>query len=288
MSLLSVDGDSAAAWILEAGADMRDPLVKHQIPARFETLVRVLHPAFDVTGERISWGRLARERGGRLHPEVQWHCLLGTDDPVQVYELWKGERPAEGELEEFELGVLIDVLQAHTATPENCFFGLSTIHGWVEDLVAGRRLFSLPYRQFGIFQGPLDRIGELGAASEDAAQESDTSPEAIGSDGLRLIRSDRGLEGDANPPEASPSTESLPQGREQVARTRSTYGQAPNLLWPSDHAWCVATEMDFDSTLVAGSEVMTKVLLEMPGLECVRVARDDSLGWNADRINCRR
>ncbi|MGH8301512.1 MAG: hypothetical protein ACRET5_08615, partial [Steroidobacteraceae bacterium] len=32
----------------------------------------------------------------------------------------------------------------------------------------------------------------------------------------------------------------------------AVYDQSPNLFWPDDRAWCVATEIDFDSTLVGG------------------------------------
>lgn len=28
-------------------------------------------------------------------------------------------------------------------------------------------------------------------------------------------------------------------------------GQSPSLMWPAEHSWLVATEIDFDSTLVA-------------------------------------
>ncbi len=33
-----------------------------------------------------------------------------------------------------------------------------------------------------------------------------------------------------------------------------TLGQSPNICWPADRASCAASEIDFDSTLVAGSE----------------------------------
>jgi hypothetical protein len=29
--------------------------------------------------------------------------------------------------------------------------------------------------------------------------------------------------------------------------------QSPNIFWPADLTWCVASEIDFDSTLVGGS-----------------------------------
>jgi hypothetical protein len=61
--------------------------------------------------------------------------------------------------------------------------------------------------------------------------------------------------------------------------------QSPNLFWPSDRAWCVATEIDFDSTVVAGSSALIKDLLNDPQLDSWRVAPTDSLTFDADHIN---
>lgn len=36
------------------------------------------------------------------------------------------------------------------------------------------------------------------------------------------------------------------------------FPQSPNLFWPQDHGWCVASEIDLFCTLVAGSQVMVK------------------------------
>ncbi len=61
--------------------------------------------------------------------------------------------------------------------------------------------------------------------------------------------------------------------------------QSPNLFWPADHAWCVASEIDFDSTVVGGSEMLIEALLDADGLETWRVEPDDSLACDADTIN---
>lgn len=36
------------------------------------------------------------------------------------------------------------------------------------------------------------------------------------------------------------------------------WAQAPSNLWPEDQSWVLATEMDFDSTLVEGSGVLIR------------------------------
>ncbi|MEU3626615.1 hypothetical protein [Amycolatopsis coloradensis] len=61
--------------------------------------------------------------------------------------------------------------------------------------------------------------------------------------------------------------------------------QSPNLFWPDDRAWCVATEIDFDSTLVAGEEALIDALLKAPGPEVWRIEPDTSLAADGDRVD---
>ncbi|BFU47408.1 hypothetical protein [Krasilnikovia sp. MM14-A1004] len=61
--------------------------------------------------------------------------------------------------------------------------------------------------------------------------------------------------------------------------------QSPNLFWPADQAWCVATEIDFDSTLVGGTSELVHQLLSEPALDAWPVNPDDSLAADADLIN---
>ena len=61
--------------------------------------------------------------------------------------------------------------------------------------------------------------------------------------------------------------------------------KSPNLSWPADRAWCVATEIDFDSTLVGGSSDLIQTVLDAPGLDAWRVSPEDSLAADADHVN---
>jgi len=45
--------------------------------------------------------------------------------------------------------------------------------------------------------------------------------------------------------------------------------QTPNLWWPSDRAWCVATEIDLSSTYVGGSRAMIERLLTDKRIEAL-------------------
>ena len=61
--------------------------------------------------------------------------------------------------------------------------------------------------------------------------------------------------------------------------------RTPNLVWPDDRSWCVATEVDLDSTVVGGSRALVDDLLAAPDLEVLEVTERDSLGWYDDAVN---
>jgi hypothetical protein len=65
------------------------------------------------------------------------------------------------------------------------------------------------------------------------------------------------------------------------------YAQSPNQWWSDDHSWCVATEIDFDSTLVAGSRALVDAVLADERLEAFVVGPDDDLTSRGDRVNPR-
>jgi hypothetical protein len=51
--------------------------------------------------------------------------------------------------------------------------------------------------------------------------------------------------------------------------------QTPNLWWPDDRAWCVASEIDFCSTYVGGSPALVERLLGDERLEAIPVRLED-------------
>lgn len=169
---------------------------------------------------------------------------------------------ADGYLPDDELASLCDVLARHTATPEQCFFGLWDGYGDIYggDSVAflttftgsprwpgpifsrpkppappppafppsvlnGPRL-SLPNRDFLLFTGPLAQAGDWGAIGYGPAIPRDLN--------------------------------------------------SPNLAWPADHSWFFATEIDGEWTGVGGSAAMIDELVQDDRLEVVRTHRDNS------------
>ena len=59
----------------------------------------------------------------------------------------------------------------------------------------------------------------------------------------------------------------------------------PNLWWPDDHAWCVATEIDLSETYLAASEACVKQVLADPELEAYRVPLQGRVDVDGDLIN---
>lgn len=64
-------------------------------------------------------------------------------------------------------------------------------------------------------------------------------------------------------------------------------GIKPSLAWADDHAWCVGTEIDFDSTLVATSVECAAALLSDERFEAVTMQPGDRLDLGGDVINRR-
>lgn len=63
------------------------------------------------------------------------------------------------------------------------------------------------------------------------------------------------------------------------------WAQSPSILWPEDHSWVLATEIDFDSTLVAGTTALIRELAQTPGLEVLPISTAADLTWDGDVIN---
>jgi hypothetical protein len=63
------------------------------------------------------------------------------------------------------------------------------------------------------------------------------------------------------------------------------FPQSPNLFWPADHAWCVASEIDLFCTLVGGSDDLAEALIADPRLDTWPVQPHDPIAFDSDQIN---
>jgi len=63
------------------------------------------------------------------------------------------------------------------------------------------------------------------------------------------------------------------------------FDQSPNLWWPDDRAWFVATEIDFAWTYVAGDDRLIASLVSDTRLEALPIAPGAKADYAADRVN---
>lgn len=252
-----VEDVSSADWLADRLVG-RWGTVAGTVPAGFEAYARILHPVefHHARREPVTWSRVADVTGREVHPTVQWHALIGTSDPwTRSTSEWPEGQPEQGNLPLSSLLMLCDTPARRTTTPEDCYFALW--EGW----------------------------GQLSSGSARSTLTLDGSP--VGVEAPPLL----------TPRERSAPRLQLP-GRDyhllrgplsaMAALARydghDMWTQSPNLFWPADRAWCVATEIDFDSTLVGGTSEAIAEVLASP-LESWPVESSDSLQSDADRLN---
>jgi len=157
---------SPGGWIADAVAPFGRG-VASLVPPVFEAYARVFHPAtryLDVRDVDVSWTEVAAANGTVAHPVMEWGSITGSmeyfentdQDPV-----WQGA-PARGHLPTAVAARMVDVLARHTATPDDCWFGVW--HGWGV-LDGDRPTLPLPEREYWLVRGPI------GLATENMAPE---------------------------------------------------------------------------------------------------------------------
>jgi hypothetical protein len=161
--------------------------------------------------------------------------------------------PPEGSLPAELLRVLCAMLAEHTSTASACYFCLWEGYGWVHGFPAVTRLTR--QREAGLPDAVPPPIPPA------------FSPEVLHGPRVRLPNRDYLLF-------TGPLDAALELG-EHFGDT--FFPQSPNLFWPQDHAWCVASEIDLSYTLVAGSERLAEALMADPSLNALRVDPGSSL-----------
>ena len=63
------------------------------------------------------------------------------------------------------------------------------------------------------------------------------------------------------------------------------WGDSPNIWWPKDRAWCVATDIDLFDTYVGGTKECIEALLSNPDLETLPASLDADVSIIGDTLN---
>ncbi|PZE84143.1 hypothetical protein [Curtobacterium sp. MCBD17_032] len=243
------------------------------VGADFEGYVRILHPlsAFREDPSRPErhgepdddavvesgtwrWSDVAVRTGRTIEAGTSWRTVSGSrEDDVLFDDGWRVEPPAEGWLEPGLLAALTPHLAASTATPSDLVAAIWD--GW-SDLSGGATLASA-------WEGGTPSRAERVAAESESAQ-----LRAAHEASLRAVR--HAL---AAPRLHLPYREHFlvrttladwadPTWTERAAIADGVpLAHTPQLLWPEDHAWVLGTEIDSDSTLVAGPRRLVDAVL---------------------------
>jgi hypothetical protein len=184
----------------------------------------------------------------RSFSEHQVASLLPDEFPAYIRILHRAiDVPESGNLSPDLLKPLCEVLARHTGTKDSCLFCLWDGYGWLHNSRPGSNL---------VFTAAGHTLNETSSSS--------VPPPLKALPGTKLNLPFRSYYLREGPLDAA-----LDLGWYITAE--SFVPQSPNLFWPQDRAWCVASEIDLFCTLVAGSEALAGDLLADPRLEASRV-----------------
>jgi hypothetical protein len=226
------------------------------IPTGFAAYAKILHPASrwpDPTDVR--WSEVAASTGRVIHPLVQFHAIA---TPVAGRELeatpWSGEPPT-GTLSDRQVRALSRLAEKHTSTAEACWFclwdgyGYLTPGAWVE----ARASFA---------EGPKLRLSRLPFSLPKKTNKRSVTAKKVTPNNARSYLLFTGSVGDA-----------------------VGWEDGPNIWWPDDQAWCVASEIDHPYSYVGGSEAFIEAVLRDPELEALPAQLEDPVTYDSDTIN---
>ncbi|MDG4825496.1 hypothetical protein O7635_26920 [Asanoa sp. WMMD1127] len=270
---------SAGDW-LAAALPRPNGAVSGVVPGSFPAYARVLHPVERHDGgPDTTWAQVCQATGRVAHPLMQWLSIITRADGSE----WTDGDVRPGALAPPALAALLDVLAPY-AGDQVCWHALWEGWGWVGG--GGVAVMSVVERDDDI-PGPrgIVRYQESTADWDEDAVPALAPPFVPTDPGVprevwdlpRLRLPDRDYLLYRGPLRAA-----LAMGHDFAGAFEP---QSPSLLWPADHAWCVGTEIDFDSTLVAGPPELIAAVLAAPTLEAYPVRATDDLSLTGDRIN---
>lgn len=236
------------------------------VPRGYPAYARILHRAGRPSSGSVRWAEVAAKTGTVLHPLAQFASLAGRWEYERRVGLgWPGSNPDEGTLDVEQLRALCRILARHTTSAEHCW--LTVWEGWGNLPSAWPRSYPRirqPHRAYFLFHRPLDDVVDFSIAIDSLHEEFSTSARYLVSTSSSAAAADAVV---------------APAGARPVRL------QSPSQWWPADRAWAVATEIDFDSTLVAGSDALVQEIVDDTGLEAFRVESADDLTTAGDTVN---
>lgn len=252
----------------------------HPVPARRDDLTVEdeygMHPTLEET--RWPWSRVADRQGLTMHPFVQWNRLADLHQGADFDDGWRVGQTEEGLLDLELLAALTEHLDAATDASDGVVAGFWK--GWDEL----RRYGGAPYIASGSgLVGWWARRQARRAAMDERGGALRPEVERAAMKGPFLEWPDRDFVLFAT---------SLAELADPTWLERAGIGVlplhsplSPQMMWPDDHSWVVASEIDWDSTIVAGSRALVDAVLADDRFEAFEVDEGADLSCEGDLVN---
>ena len=316
------DPTTAGGWLAERLDD--DWSMHHFVPHGFEAYARVFHPAEvrslpdraiptpdewermpDAEQQRLmeqfddhpaTWAETADAFGTTMHALAQWGRVVRTppDGDWRSRIASDGREftcPDEGRMPAALLTAIAQHLVAHTSTPDaGC---VAVWEGWGN--IVGGFVDTSPSLPAGLGDDPIQAQvlwQSLHKRFNNPFYKPTWRPGILSdeiSKGARLELPDRShvLFSAAPAAFADPSWILDAPWRDHEAESHGFPPSAehPSLLWSDDRAWVVVSELDYDSTIVAGSNELIRAICTDPAIEALPIREGSSLHGDADDVN---
>ncbi|MFC9997389.1 hypothetical protein [Nocardia sp. NPDC127526] len=260
----------------------------------FEAYARILHPVeatrrdATITDEwgrpaivaeaMWPWAEVAARNGRVMHPLVQWRNLTdGEAEAARTFDDgWTVGQTVEGWFDPTLLAALTVHLRAATDTPEQVTAAVWNGFGEPNDSSTAFFVSATDDDPQPADHERTRFATELAAAVSPAVERAVETGPFLHWPGRDFLLFDTGLSDLADPTWVHAA---------DLGWTTDSPGATPQLLWPADHTWVVASEIDFDSTIVAGSRTLIDAVLADDRFEAFEIAEDSDLSWDGDTIN---
>jgi hypothetical protein len=215
------------------------------IPAGFEAYARILHPAESSADEHARWDEVAAACGKVAHPLMQFHTLVGV-------------APTEYD---------VDSAQWTGSVPDHGNLEPESLAALLD--VLARHTDARQRCWFCLWEGYGWPVG--------TERSTGTGAPRINFDArVELPQRNYVLFG-------GPLGAALEIGHWPTKNWFLPH--SPNIFWPDDVSWCVATEIDLFCTYVGGSRALIDELLADERLEVWAAHLDDPVAHDSDALN---
>lgn len=266
--------------------------------------------------EPTTWAQAAASFGTIMHGQAQFSQLVRRKyydlDELRAPDAWRYFEPEEGRLEVDSLAVLAAVLTRHTATPNSGIAAIWEGHGGLVSSAGVIHLTSaageeLPDQSLNLAGAAVPDLADLFTCAplpEDQGERSrmkflpgiDSTEPAPGTGILSYeiatgpkfdLHENTGLSYFLFEVGATDLANLNWPSRAPWVDSDFMWPCSPSILWPDDHSWVVDTDIDYDSTLIAGSTALIQELMQTPGLEVLPIRPDADLSRTGDTLNHR-